>query len=70
VIDKGMQRTLALTRALCISCHDFRADKGEGEFFRTKQQVLDAVKAAGFTIVPRDSDQRRWISDQVNGIRP
>jgi FkbM family methyltransferase len=36
---RGMDRTLRITRALSISCHDFRAGAGEGEFFRTRQLI-------------------------------
>ena len=41
---RRMDRTLRITRALCIACQDFRADAGEGEFFRTRQLILDCVK--------------------------
>jgi FkbM family methyltransferase len=66
---RGMEGTLRITRALCISCHDFRADNGEGEFFRTKQLVQGAVKRAGFRIVSRDADPRSDVADQVNAVR-
>jgi FkbM family methyltransferase len=66
---RGMDRTLRITRALCIACHDFRADIGEGEFFRTKQLVQNAVTHAGFRIVSRDTDPRPDIANQVNAIR-
>jgi len=65
----GMKEALRITRALCISCHDFRADQGHGEFFRTKKTVQEAVAGAGFRILSRAEDGRRYISDQVNGIR-
>jgi FkbM family methyltransferase len=66
---RGMQQTLRITRALCISCHDFRANQGHGEFFRTKAVVEQAVAQAGFRILPRDHDPRPYIADQVNAIR-
>jgi FkbM family methyltransferase len=66
---QGMGKTLQITRSLCISCHDFRANQGEGEFFRTKASVQDAVERAGFRIVSRDADSRPYVSDQVNGVR-
>jgi FkbM family methyltransferase len=66
---QGMEETLRITRALCISCHDFRADNGEGEFFRTKQLVQEAVKRAGFRIVSRDADSRPDVANQVNAVR-
>jgi hypothetical protein len=66
---KGMEPSLRIVRALSISCHDFRANKGHGEFFRTKAMVQDAVERAGFRIVSRDRDPRAYVSDQVNAVR-
>jgi FkbM family methyltransferase len=66
---QGMQRALGITRALCISCHDFRAARGEGEHFRTREVVSRAVEQAGFTVVSRAADTRPYIADQVNAIR-
>lgn len=66
---RGMEETLRITRALCISCHDFRADNSEGEFFRTKRLVQEAVKQAGFRIVSRDADPRPDVANQVNAVR-
>jgi FkbM family methyltransferase len=66
---RGMPESLRITRALCISCHDFRADGGEGEYFRTKTVVQNAVRKAGFKILSRDLDPRRYIADQVNAVR-
>jgi FkbM family methyltransferase len=66
---QSMQRTLEITRALCISCHDFRAARGEGEHFRTREVVTRAVEQAGFTVVSRADDARDYIADQVNAIR-
>jgi hypothetical protein len=58
-----------MTRALCISCHDFLAAKNGPQSLRTKAQVQDAVQRAGFTIVSRDADPRPYIADQVNAVR-
>jgi len=66
---RGMDRTLRITRALCIACHDFRADAGEGEFFRTMQLIQDCVKRAGFRTISRQADARPDIACQVNGVR-
>jgi hypothetical protein len=66
---RGMDRTLRITRALCIACHDFRADAGEGEFFRTMQLIQDCVERAGFRTISRQADARRDIACQVNGVR-
>jgi FkbM family methyltransferase len=66
---QGMGSTLQVTRSLCISCHDFRSNSGEGEFFRTKTAIQDAIERAGLRIVSRDADQRPYVADQVNGVR-
>ena len=66
---KGMKRAFEVTRTLCISCHDFRANQGHGDSFRTKAQVEEVVTKAGFRIIPRDSDARDYIADQVNAVR-
>jgi FkbM family methyltransferase len=66
---EGMQNTFRITQALCISCHDFRANSGDGEHFRTKERIQAVVKQAGFRIVSRDADGRPYIADQVNAIR-
>jgi len=66
---RGMEQTLRITRALCISCHDFRADSGEGEFFRTKRLIQGAVERAGFRVVLRDTDPRPDVANQVNAVR-
>ncbi len=58
---RGMDRTLGITRALCVSCHDFRD-------FRTKAIVQDAVERAGFRMVPRDGDPRPYVADQINAV--
>ncbi len=66
---RGMEQTLRITRALCIGCHDFRADAGEGEFFRTKKLIEGYIEKAGFRTVSRESDARPAIACQVNAIR-
>lgn len=66
---RGMERTFRMTRALCISCHDFLADGGGDESFRTKTAVQDAVRRAGFRVVPRDTDPRPYVAAQVNAVR-
>jgi hypothetical protein len=66
---EGMQRSFGIIRALCISCHDFRANQGDGEQFRTKALVQAAVKAAGFRTISRDKDPLPYVADQVNAVR-
>lgn len=44
----GMSQTIDKVRRALICCHDFRADLGNGEEFRTKDLVLKYLKANGF----------------------
>ena len=55
-----------------ISCHDFRANNGEGEFFRTKDRVIAILKENGFTIQNMDSEWYNgefltdtWLNDWI-----
>src|SRR5437588_11319449 len=45
---KGMDAVFRITQTLCSSCHDFRANAGDGEAFRTKDLIQAAVMRAGF----------------------
>jgi FkbM family methyltransferase len=65
---KGMKEAMSMSRALSISCHDFRANLGHGESFRTKALVEEIVLAAGFKIVSRANDPRDYVADQVNAV--
>ncbi|GEM_PF-498643 len=56
-------------RRLCVSCHDFRAEWGHGEVFRTRDGVIHALREMGFS-VGRRHDERPWIRDQVFARRP
>jgi FkbM family methyltransferase len=66
---EGMEKTLRITQALCISCHDFRANGGDGEHFRTKERIQTIVKQAGFRLVSREADWRPCVADQINATR-
>lgn len=66
---KGMPKTLANSSAVVISCHDFRTESGESEYFRTKKQVADILTAAGFLLRERLDDPRPYIRDTLYGAR-
>jgi len=65
----GCRATLARTRFVCIAAHDFRADRGEGEQFRTLELVCRFLKDAGFDIVRRAGDPRYYVPYHVHGFR-
>jgi FkbM family methyltransferase len=66
---RGAARLLARTRLVTVACHDFRADRGEGERFRTRVEVLRMLEAAGFAVSVRSEDPRAGIQDHVFGVR-
>ena len=52
---RGMERMIRRTRHVCISCHDFMADRGGPDEMRTKAFVSDFLMSRGFTLVERTS---------------
>ena len=64
----GMSRTIQKTRYICISCHDFKAERESNEDMRTKATVREFLLKHNFEIVPREDDPREWIPDQLNGV--
>lgn len=50
-----------------ISAHDFRAERGEGEHFRTREFVLDYLNDAGFA--PRSLQNQYWWRDWIYAER-
>jgi FkbM family methyltransferase len=65
----GCRDALRRARFACVAAHDFRADRGEGEQFRTLALVRDSLREAGFELVTRDSDPRYYVSYHVHGFR-
>jgi FkbM family methyltransferase len=66
---RGLTKAFAITRVLCISCHNFLADVGQGDSLRTKAAVREAVQRSGFRVISRDGDPRPYIADQINAVR-
>jgi len=65
---RGMSKSIKNTKYVCISCHDFIADRDGIENMRTKRIVQDFLVKNNFKIVNRDADSRTWVRDQLNGI--
>jgi hypothetical protein len=64
----GMQKTLSITKVICVCCHDFRADRGEDESFRTAEFVRDFLARGEFEI--REFPYQRLSErDHVHGVR-
>lgn len=65
----GCREALSRTAHVCISAHDFRANRGEGESFRTLQFVREFLTDAGFELLTRDDDPRYYVPFHVHGVR-
>ena len=66
---KGMTKTLGRTRNLVVACHDFRADRGDGEYFRTRAEVVSTLRAAGFTVADPPKNATVYVRDHVHAWR-
>jgi hypothetical protein len=66
----GCVDVLDRTQSVCVAAHDFRADRGEGDSFRTLAMVRDFLAARGFTLTTRDEDRRYYVPYHVHGVRP
>jgi FkbM family methyltransferase len=64
----GAAGLLERVGAVCIAAHDFRADRGEGEQFRTLAFVREFLTAAGFATETRD-DPRYYVPFHVHGTK-
>lgn len=65
----GMRTVMPRIRQICIACHDFRADDGHGEHFRTRSFVERFLTEHGFTLASRSDDARDYVRDHVFGLR-
>ena len=65
----GMSETLGKIQTICVCCHDFRADNGHGEEYRTRKFVMERLSTSGFRVSCRDADPRAVVRDHVWGTR-
>jgi len=65
----GMPDALRRARFACISAHDFRAARGEGDEFKTHDFVLKTLQNAGFSLVLRSDDPRYYVKEHIHGHR-
>ena len=66
----GAKTTMPRIGHICIACHDFRANQGHGEEFRTRAFVDRFLVEHGFELASRPDDPRDYIRDHVYGLRP
>lgn len=67
---RGMTSVMARVRYLCIACHDFRAERGEGEQFRTKAAVVAFLCDNGWQVVTRDAHPDPSVRDHIHAWNP
>lgn len=65
----GMKSMLGSTTAICVACHDFLADRGLGESYRTKQFVEQFLVGHGFRTVSYPEDARDYVRCHVFAFR-
>jgi FkbM family methyltransferase len=65
---QGMTRIAPQTRHVAISCHDFVADDGGSDAFRTRDFVTQELERLGFHTKSREADTP-WLRDVVFGSR-
>ncbi|HEX6700098.1 MAG TPA: FkbM family methyltransferase [Gaiellaceae bacterium] len=65
---RGLEETLPRIRHLCISCHDFVADRGGPDELRTQAFVVEFLAAHGFELTTRD-EGADWVQSYVYGTR-
>ena len=57
-------KDFSIIKRFIISCHDFRANNNEGEFYRTKSDVISRLKDNGYTIKTFDLGIS-WADDWI-----
>jgi FkbM family methyltransferase len=66
---RAARAALTSVRNIVVSCHDFRADSGGGDWQRTYRPVTDLLHEAGFSIRSRPTDARASIRYYAYGAR-
>lgn len=65
----GLRKTLSKTACLCVACHDHRADRGEGAFFRTHALVEEFLRDHRFEVSLRADHPRPYVRHHVHGVK-
>jgi FkbM family methyltransferase len=61
---------LSIVRRVVVSVHDFRADRGDGEQFRTRDRVFKRLSDAGFIHHPHPEMPEAWMRSWSSWARP
>lgn len=65
----GFRQGLAATANIVVACHDFLADKGGPDAFRTKAAVRSTLQSQGFVVTDGPTDADPWDRDRLYGRR-
>lgn len=62
----GMTEVMSHIRRVCIACHDFRAERGDGEEYRSRDSIVKFLTQHGFETQTRVDETRPAIRDHVH----
>lgn len=65
---RGLGALLDETEHVCISCHDFLADRTGDDQLRTKTAVRSFLTERGFVVTSRDDAAEPWTRDYLYGV--
>ena len=58
---KGATELMRSGTSFVVSCHDFKYHEGQGDFFKTFDDVKKLLSANNLSTYSRDHDQRREV---------
>jgi FkbM family methyltransferase len=64
---RGMVESARRVANVCISCHDFVAERGGPDVFRTKAEVVPLLKSFGYSLIGRPDHSDPWVRDYLYG---
>lgn len=67
---QGMKHWLGRLKAGCISCHDFIADLGGSDSFRSRVAVRAVLEEAGYELRTRPDHNDCWVRDYLYARLP
>lgn len=67
---RGMDASRPSVRRAVISCHDFIADLGNDDVFRTKEEVRATLNSWGWVVKDRPQDPRPWVRAYLYASAP
>jgi FkbM family methyltransferase len=65
----GMESVFPYVSHICVACHDFRSDSGDGEHFRTRAFVQQFLAKRGFLVTSNAGDPRAYVRDHIFGTK-